>query len=190
MKKKELLMLVLIMALLLCPSVAFAKNDSKNIHIEKNATETQKLFIEKIAEIHAQSSSDAETQKCLAELGLQADKTYVQKIRIDTVDGNKVPVIVEEKEYPGFYDITSEVGILAGNYSDLTMVCYVNRGYDEVYGDSWISLDYKYSWSSTEWINGTRDGWACNWDTEEAYRVGQGCDSDMQIVKSSIGAFL
>ncbi|TYO92002.1 hypothetical protein [Desulfallas thermosapovorans] len=126
-------------------------------------------------------------QKELEKLGFVAEKTYVKKIEIQTINGVQKPVVVDEKEYPGFYDVSSEVNIMGGTYSDLTLSCVVNRGYDEVYGDPWISLDYKFTWRNTEEINGTRDGWACNWDTEEAYRVGQGCDSDLILSKSAIG---
>lgn len=189
MKKIACLLLVLIFCFTMLPSLAFAKDTKQNVVIEDDATKEQKAVIKKIANIHETASSDAELQKELEKLGLEAEKTYVKKFNIETIDGVQKPVVVTEEEYPGFYDISSEVTPMGGTKSDLTLSCVVNRGYDEVYDDAWISLDYKFTWSSTEEINGSDDGWACNWDTEEAYRVGQGCDSDLDIEKSGIGGF-
>lgn len=187
MKKILPLGIILLFALLFVPAMSFA-GEKQKLNIYDNATETQKKFIKEVTKLREKSNSDAEFHQALAKLGLKPEKTIVQKIKIDKINGKQVPILVEEQTYSGFYDISHEdVSIMGGTQSDLTLSCTVNRGYDELYGDAWISLDYKFVWSNCEEIDGTDDGWACNWDTEEAYCVGNGSDSDVPIVEEATG---
>jgi len=50
-----------------------------------------------------------------------------------------------------------------------------------------IWIEYIFKWDETEEFNGSDDGWAVNWDTEEAYAEVTGCDSDMDIVRQATG---
>ncbi|WP_449240406.1 hypothetical protein [Desulfoscipio gibsoniae] len=52
------------------------------------------------------------------------DPDSTVKINIETIDGAQTPVVVTEEEYPGFYDISSEVTPM-GTYAEPLIVMYI-----------------------------------------------------------------
>ncbi|MED1953582.1 hypothetical protein [Brevibacillus centrosporus] len=176
-------------------SYAAEKNDEKvktNMKVSKTATKEQKELYKKIEKLKNESKNHDEYIKGLEELGTKPEKTIVFKYKqVTDEDGKKSLELLDKSEHKGNFDPSKQdnggITTFAGNKSDLTMWVDVLPGEDEIHGLEWITLDYYFEWSDTEWINGSDDGWAVNWDTEEAYADATGADGDIEIEREAIG---
>ncbi|MGG4440221.1 hypothetical protein [Brevibacillus fortis] len=177
-------------------SYAAEKNNNEkvktNMKISKEATEEERELAEQIKKLKDKSKNREEYIKGLEELGTTPEKTIVFRYnQVTDENGKKSLELIDKEEHEGNFDPSNaesdEMTTLGGEKTDLTMWVDVLPGEDEIRGLQWITLDYYFEWSDTEWVNGSEDGWAVNWDTTEAYATATGADGDMTIEEEAIG---
>lgn len=167
------------------PDISWAGEQQKIIFGDE-ATDSDKAFINKVVDLMENSDDRQSYYEGLAQLGLTDQKTILYRYRLIEKENRVIPVLVSKQEFEGCTDSTGDIGIQGGTQADLTLTFHVSRGYE--FGTiPYIWVDYYFEWSNCEEIDGTLDGWACNWDTEEAYASGCGCDYDMDIVEQAVG---